>query len=532
MTKLFGLQDFIFEKNPTRMELVDYQSKYKATYCVTIYRNHAFEMVEKTIKPFLDFSNLGIEFIYSDYDDSLSFYSLDMASDLIVLWLDTTRYQNIDIKLFIKSRIQDLNKRYKKHILFIPFGDEFDIEGVITYSLQPIKEKLANHYIDLRMEAFSGTKLSTKACVEISRDLGLNYLPVLLKPTLKGIVVDLDNTLYKGVLGEDGVEGVLLTDEHKELQDYLKKLVKKGFFLCIASKNNKDDLKDLFYRRKDFPLQISDFNVIQAHWDSKANSILAITHILNIHVSSLLFIDDNLGELVNVMNIYPEIHTIWAKEDASITLNVLSNYPGLLKLELNQEDYLRSLDIRANQIRQEMSNSLTHEEFIRGLGVELTLDINPREKISRIAELANKTNQFIFSYQRYTANMIQDLMQEKNHLILSISMRDNLSDSGVIGVIVIHKDQDIAILDECFISCRALGRGLDDIIILGAIQKSLELLDLQKLKVNFISGERNLPAKKFVTQHLDKYQNDPNLFHFDIPFELVKVTIKGDTSER
>ena len=121
MTKLFGLQDFIFEKNPTRMELVDYQSKYKATYCVTIYRNHAFEMVEKTIKPFLDFSNLGIEFIYSDYDDSLSFYSLDMASDLIVLWLDTTRYQNIDIKLFIFITNLLLAKNPTLVLLFLCF---------------------------------------------------------------------------------------------------------------------------------------------------------------------------------------------------------------------------------------------------------------------------------------------------------------------------------------------------------------------------------------------------------------------------
>ena len=229
---MFSLQNFIFENKLTRNELLNYSSKSENNkkFKISIYRNHSFELVENTIVPFLDYANIQADFIYSDYDDSLSFLNLDLNSDLVILWLDFTRYNNEKIDEFIQERVKYLTGIYSKKILFVPFESNLKIENnsIINYNLSKIKENLGERYLDLRLEKFSGTKLSPKALIEISKDLGLNYIPSILLPNIKALVFDLDNTLYKGVLGEDGINGVELTPEHKKLQEHIAELSKQG----------------------------------------------------------------------------------------------------------------------------------------------------------------------------------------------------------------------------------------------------------------------------------------------------------------
>lgn len=235
------LQNFIFESNLSRSKLLSYSSTLTnlKKFRISVYRNHSFELIENTIKPFFNYARISAEFIYSDYDDSLSFLNLDQSSDLLILWIDATRYQNIDFNIFINDRIEYLTKIYSKKILIIPFEENLHINNnsVVIYNLDKIKNVLGDSYLDIRLEKFSGTKLSAKALIEISRDLGLNYIPSILLPNIKALVFDLDNTLYKGVLGEDKVEGIELTPSHKLLQEYIVELSKQGFFICLASKN-------------------------------------------------------------------------------------------------------------------------------------------------------------------------------------------------------------------------------------------------------------------------------------------------------
>ena len=106
----YELQNFIFEQNPTRMALLEYKSSLKKNFNVLIYRNHSFELIEHMISPYLDYAEIGVNFEYSDYDDSLSFVNLNPKTDLTVLWLDLTRYENFDIKKFLDERISYLNK--------------------------------------------------------------------------------------------------------------------------------------------------------------------------------------------------------------------------------------------------------------------------------------------------------------------------------------------------------------------------------------------------------------------------------------
>ena len=524
------LQNFIFESNLSRSKLLSYSSTLTnlKKFRISVYRNHSFELIENTIKPFFDYAGISAEFIYSDYDDSLSFLNLDQNSDLLILWIDSTRYQNINFNKFIIDRIEYLTKIYSKKILIITFESNLNINNnsVVVYNLDKIKNILHDTYLDLRLEKFSGTKLSSKALIEISKDLGLNYIPSMLLPNIKALVFDLDNTLYKGVLGEDKADGIELTQAHKLLQEHIVELSKQGFFICLASKNEEQDVIEMLKIRKDFPLQLEHITKYYISWQEKSKAVSEIIKFLNIGIDSVLFIDDNVGEIISMINTHPSIKYIIAKNNADITLNVLKNYPGMLKLNIKDEDKLRSKDAQANKERELLQKTLSKEDYIKSLDIKLTYSINNKIQIPRISELANKTNQFICGYKRYSETEVKELMDSKDCMVITIKLEDKLSSSGIIGVCVFRDKKQYLEMEECFISCRALGRGIDDSIVFYPIRLALDKFDHSKFKINFIKGERNKPAENFLLEHLFNFINSISKFDKNINQDLVSIIIE------
>lgn len=518
------LQRFIFENNPTRRALVSYSPKCSKQFHVQVFRNHSFELVEHTIGAYLDYAGIGVSFSYSGYDDSFSFTELDQSADLILIWIDMTRYRPETASEFLSGRIGQLRTYTSKNILVIPFGLKaaFQIANIAVFNLTDLEKDLGPQFTDDRAKAVSGTSLSSKAMLRISRLLGLKYLPALLQPALKAIVVDLDNTLYSGVLGEDGVEGLVLTEGHLDLQRALKEMAKRGIFLCIASKNDEDEVFRLFRDRQDFILQKEDFTYICASWDEKARSIEKISSFLNIDSSSMVFIDDNIGELTAVHMAFPEIKLICASDGGRATCKVLSEFPGLFRLNLSSEDTLRKSDIQANQARQHMRQRMDQYEYIRSLGIQITFAQDKLAQAARIAELANKTNQFIFNYKRYTLSDIENMMAAKEYLVVAVSMSDRLSDSGLIGVCVGRKRPDYTEIEECFISCRALGRGVEHVIVLEAIRQISEQFG-SKVHICYRQGERNQPASQFVQRYLSRFLAQPDEFDCQIDKNILSV---------
>lgn len=525
---MLELQEFIFERNLNRRELFNYKNNSCNRYKISIYRNHSFELIEHTINLYLDYANMNADFIYSDYDDSLSFINLDLLSDLIIVWIDFTRYNLQDVDNFIKERLDYLSSIYKKQILFIPFGSSLKINksNITTYDLSEIEKMFEDKYTDLRLEPFSGTKISAQAQMEISKHLGLKYIPACLINPIKSVIFDLDNTLYKGVLGEDGYNNIELIPGHKLLQEKLVELSKQGFFICIASKNEEQDVIEMFEKRIDFPLRLDDITKLCVSWNSKAESISEIQKFLNIGIRDMLFVDDNMGEIAAVKSAYPEINVILAKDDACLTLNVLNNYPRTLKLNVNYEDSIRKQDTQANEQREQLKNSLSKEDFLKTLDMELTYGINKHSQIKRISELANKTNQFICTYKRYSEKEIENMMLNKNYLIITVSLKDKLSDSGIIGVTVFKNETNFIDIEESFISCRALGRGIDKNIVLYPITLALNHFNKNKIRFNFTRGDRNKPAEGFINANLGKYKNAVSNFDMEIDSSLVTIKIE------
>ena len=523
-----ALQNFIFS-NPSRLDLVSYQKKRTGiTKKIAIYRNHSFEFIESTIAPYLEFAGYDVEFTYSDYDDTLSFFNIDAASDALIVWLDVSRYSMKNANEFIKSRLEYLVEIYKKPILIALLGKNDVKKQFFQFPINDIAKEIGESFWDYKREYFTGSKISSRAMLRISMELGLNYIPSMLCAPLKAVVIDLDNTLYAGTLGEDGINGIKIDEKYKYLQNSLLQLKKQGILLAVASKNEASDVERMFKVNNAFEIKYEDFSKVCATWENKSISISKIARFLNIGFESILFVDDNPGELAEVELALPEVKKLLANKDSRITAEMIRNYPGIKRWGINYEDVIRDSDIRANEKRRELQSHMSQQEYIQSLHMKLCYFIDDSSAQERIAELANKTNQFIFSYKRYTLATIKNLMESQNSAVVSVSLKDDLSDSGIIAVFVGKKEEKTLLLDECFISCRALGRGIELLLVQKGIHVLMNDLETEKLKVNFIEGERNCPARDFVYKYLKKYIDSENTWEFRDNGIFVEITIKNE----
>ena len=474
---------------------------------VAVHRNHAFELVASVLNPFLNESGVTAVFHYSGYDDSLAFGSAPSEADLHLVWLDCGRYENLDtprssgrsegLAAWLAGRLAALREMTVKPVLVACCGasDGAGIEAVLPADalycdLDAALGPDTTVYSD-RLEAFTGTRLTNEGALLAARLLGLRYIPALTVPALKALVLDLDNTLYEGVLGEDGPDGV---KPYEELQHHLKSLAAQGFLLALSSKNEERDVRELFARRRDFPLAWGDFAATAVGWMPKAEGILSIAEAFNIGTDAMLFVDDNPGEIAQAAHAVPGLRVLAAGSEAE-TLAALRWQPGLFKVRLTHEDALRGADIAANARREALRKAVSPREYLRELEIELTFYVNPVAQQARITELLNKTNQFILAYRRSNESETAAFLQGDGACVVTAAMKDRLSDSGVIAVALLERQKGTAVLCELAVSCRALGRGIEGDMIAKMLTLGCETLGTGKaLFAEYERGPRNGPG--------------------------------------
>lgn len=463
------------------------------TIVVAVHRNHSFELVASVLPIFLAQTGLAADFRYSSYDDSLSSVDTMSDADLHLFWLDGRRYTLPDFPEWLQERVTFCQKHSKGRVLVACLGvnaTELDKMGAQICDMKSVLAQLGERAEDVRLEVYSGTRLSNAACLEIARSLGMHYIPSLFYPALKALVLDCDYTLYRGVLGEDGVAGVT---PYLDVQEQCKQLAAQGFLLTLASKNEEEDVRELFTERKDFPLRWEDFAAVGINWQPKAENIRNIARKLNIGLDSILFVDDNPGELLQVQQTIPEVHLLEAASPED-TSQGLKYYPLLFKSTFNVEDKLRSKDIQANSQRETLRAKLSPKEYRRELGITLHIKVNPEQNLERIAELLNKTNQFIFTFLRPNKETV-DAFMHGDGIVVTASMADRLSDSGLIAVLLAKADNkgELAV-HELVVSCRALGRGVEGGMIMRMLSLASERFGCDTIVFPWQKGPRNEPA--------------------------------------
>lgn len=514
-------QNVLFDDIPSRLELAKLKPSWPCkSIKIRIHRNHAFEPVASVLNSFLAFQDLYSEISYSDYDDSLSFsFPKNEKVDLELIWLDYDRYkaQHTPQSLadWLLQRLSFLRSITPVPILVCngfaldSMGMAFNtlieeqlgkISSVRLCSLQEIVTQLGAACFDERAVSLSGTRLSNSACVLIARWLGCRWIPATLKPRLKAIVVDLDNTLYAGVLGEDGPEGVVLLQEHQEIHKQLLSCKTEGVFLALCSRNEPSDVDRLFQIRRDFPLGFGDFATSFIGWESKAEGIARIGDDLRVGVDSILFVDDNPGELASVANHLPMLQTLHVDPDGLATsVRALRWYPGLWTWGITAEDKLRLADLKANEERLKLASlAQNNDEYLLSLQVQLTFYLDPISKLGRLHELSRKTNQFNLNLQRLSETELIECIRSPQYAVVAVQLCDRLTDSGVIGVVVGHYGVDAIEIKEFCLSCRSLGRGMESIII----EKAIELMSKgehnRRVAFHYRTGQRNAPALQWL----------------------------------
>lgn len=534
MEDLIALNRLLSDRDLQRHALVGKMGETTKLVRISVLRNHSFELLGATIDAFLALSDLSAELLYSDYDDSFSIQAQNDSADVILIWVDLDRYDAAG-RSMMEARFVEIATQAIVPVLIAPVCSDQEhykalaalSEKLTVVDPSDIQSRLGKRFFDMRLAEFTGTRCSPRACLELSRLIGARALPSVLQTPLKAVVVDMDNTLYSGVLGEDGVNGVVMSDGHKALQQKVEAFAKQGGFVCVVSKNDARDVEALFCDRWDFPLKRTSITKVMANWNPKSENIIALEGVLNIHHSAMLFVDDNLGELYEVRSKLPDICLLWASGDAQANADAFSVYPGLARSGAVQaEDKIRSSDVQANEERRRRKATLSPEDYLRSLDVKIAFTLNCPEDGPRIHALANKTNQFIFNYMRYGETEVEQAVIDPDSCIVAARMSDKLVDSGIIGIAVLRRRAGHVLVEDLFVSCRALGRGLDDVVVLGMLQVAQErLAPGAPLKVEFQDGPRNQPARSFVDTYLASHLAEPAAFQYTFTNALIKISV-------
>ncbi len=504
----YEAQAALFAKKPSRRELLDVQlpNDVRRSATVNVWRNHAFETLEPLMQPYCLYGNWRAAFTYGAYDDSFGFQN-HTAADTEILWIDSNRFTVNSAWIdWLKGRIVALRGLSKAPIIVATWIEDAALRAALQKTvdgfaavyfadLQTFADDAKVALLDARTAALAGTPVSNAAQLLIARVLACHWLPAALFPPVKAVAVDLDHTLHQGVLGEEGIAGVMLMEGHLTLQHYIKSLRARGIFIALVSRNERADVEALFAQRTDYPLRWEDFSVTEISWDSKADAIARIAKELRIAPDAVLFIDDNPGELSNVALQLPQVHTVYAHPDAALTTRVVQHYPALWRWKIEAEDAKRIDDLAANSEREALAATIINPaEYFRSLEVALTYAHNPQAQLSRLADLCNKTNQFNLAMRRFTQAEVAERMASNSACVSSVALSDRLSDSGVIAVLIAEREGDVLVVTELCISCRAMGRNLEDTIVLEALRGMPVFEGCTEILFRVQHGPRNGPA--------------------------------------
>jgi len=472
-------QPVVFSERPRRASLLELAAANLPTtpLRIHVHRNQPFEFVASCAEAFLRYAGWEPIFTYGPYDDSLSFVHR-VDADVELVWVDLARYQEDrkELQAWLAERIRCLRGMSDSPIL-VASGDP----------------TLIPQLPGVRACTEASMQIGAAECVETARQFAFLWLPPVLRPRFKAIAVDLDHTLYRGVLGEDGPAGIELTAEHVRLQKALAALQESGVLLAVVSRNDPADVQALFEHRRDFPLTCNMVSAWSVGWGAKSQGIRDIAVSLRIGLDSILYLDENAGELAEVASAIPEVSLLHAADPAETT-RALRLFPGLNGYETGAADRLRALDLAAARQRTGSSH-----EYVQSLRIELGFSLDPAHECSRLHDLSVRTNQFNTGFLRLTETEVARRIADPQYQTVAVRLRDRLSDSGIIGAIFTRRAGDTIFVEEICISCRALGRGIEDVLVTEALAGiARRASNVRDFVFRLVDGPRNAPARDWL----------------------------------
>jgi FkbH-like protein len=341
--------------------------------------------------------------------------------------------------------------------------------------------------------------------------VGPEALPALAKHTAavlaaslgmsrKCLVLDLDGTLWGGVIGEDGLGGIRLGagpagEAFVDFQSYLLDLKRKGVLLAVASKNNEAEARAPFEQHPDMRLQLDDFAAFKANWDDKASNLRAIAGQLNLSLNSLVMVDDNPAERALIRQQLPEVDVITLPEDPAGYRRALAGYLRFESVALTEDDMRRTEQYRARQAAAALEASVTSlEEFHRSLQMEALVLPFDEFHLPRIAQLIAKTNQFNLSGRRWSLAELRAMVATGDAIHFYLKLRDRFVDHGLVAAMIARCDGETAFIDTWVMSCRVIGRTVEAEMLSELSRRAIER-GCRRLQGIHVATGRNEPAR-------------------------------------
>lgn len=328
-------------------------------------------------------------------------------------------------------------------------------------------------------------------------------LQAIFEPRKKLIVLDLDNTLWGGIAGEEGIDGICLA-RHKEGARYydfqcrLLKMKQNGVLLAVCSKNNPNDVLDIIEKHPDMVLHKDDFVAMEINWEEKTVNIRHIAEQLNLTEGSIIFIDDNPMEREQMKNCFPQILVPDFPQDTA----ELPDFADALYEQYIQPAYILEEDIRktemyhaqeSRRIERESSNDL--KGYLIKLEMKVNIHVMQPYELQRVVQLCQKTNQFNLTTKRYVQKDIEQIAKEETAKIFVSNVEDKYGKEGVVSVVITRLNGKEVILDTFLMSCRVMGRRIEDLIMGEILQYYGKYAD--RAMGRFIRTHKNVPVENF-----------------------------------
>lgn len=320
----------------------------------------------------------------------------------------------------------------------------------------------------------------------------------------KLIIFDCDNTLWKGILGEDGMTGIDMSPQSKIGQVYNKIqqiavwLSNQGVLVALCSKNNPEDVEKLMTEHQDIRLRKDHIVISKVNWQDKAKNMLEIAQELNIGLDSFVFVDDSSFEINLIKEQIPEILTLQVPaaihEYPIQLLKVIERY---FYLSGNKDDIGKTKQYKDQSKRnEEINKHHSLEDYLSSIGIEITIKENDITQIERIAQLTQKTNQFNLTTKRYTERQIEEFMNSNKKCVFSVSVNDKFGDNGLTAVCIVKENNDTANIDSFLMSCRIMGRNIE-CTIMNHIVDTYKQKGTKIIEAAYFPTIKNIPVCRF-----------------------------------
>jgi len=332
------------------------------------------------------------------------------------------------------------------------------------------------------------------------------YVKALLGRTRKCLVFDCDDTLWGGVVGEDGVEGVTLGSDglgraFRDVQDYALGLHRRGVLLALCSKNNPEDVAAMLAGHPQMRIRGEHVAAVRVNWQDKVTNLREIAAELNLGFDALVFVDDNPVERAHVRQALPQVLVPELPADPALRPRFLARLNDFASLTLTEEDAARgAYYAQERQRRALQTSSQSLEEFLHTLVLEVRVTVDETEVVGRLAQLAARTNQFNLTTRRHPETEIARMMRESSHRVYALRAADRFGDNGIVMLVIVASEGVVWRIDTCLMSCRVVGRGIET-ALLSRLLADAATAGAREVRGEYIRSAKNALAADFYPRH-------------------------------